>query len=73
MDKLPERWALIENAPKDGTFVIAASESRLPIFRFPYPLRQRWNGANWEADDGKVYSPQPTHYLEALDDDENQP
>lgn len=59
-------WQPIETAPKDGTMVKAAAESRLralEVLRFPYPLKQRWNGVAWEADDGRVYEPQPTHWL----------
>lgn len=58
-------WQPIETAPKDGTLVRAAKESEQPwgISRFPYPLNQRWNGKAWEADDGHVYEPQPTHWM----------
>jgi hypothetical protein len=58
-------WQDIRTAPKDGSFIIAAKESVFPAFevtRFPYPLKQRWNGKKWEADDGHVYAPQPTHW-----------
>lgn len=63
-------WQAIETAPKDGRLVLAAKESTLPwvrnfaVARHPYPLKQRWNGSAWEADDGHVYEPQPTHWQE---------
>jgi hypothetical protein len=62
-------WQPIETAPKDGVIVLAVKESTLPwakdfsVARFPYPLKQRWNGGAWEADDGHVYEPQPTHWM----------
>lgn len=59
-------WQPIETAPRDGTFVRGAAESNwgkaFYVTRFPYPLWQRWNGIAWEADDGRVYEPQPTHW-----------
>lgn len=59
-------WNLIDVAPKDGSFVIGATECNIgrqwTLLRFPYPLKVRWNGDRWEADDGRVYDPQPTHF-----------
>ena len=57
-------WQPIETAPKDGTFVTAAAESKT-FFRFPYPMKQRWNEekGKWEANDGHTYDPQPTHWM----------
>lgn len=60
-------WRDINQAPKDGSFVIAAAKSAwVKAFdHFPYPFEQRWNGDAWEAKDGHVYEPQPTHFLVA--------
>lgn len=59
-------WQPIETAPKDGSFVIGACESHWgrnwTVLRFPYPLRARWDGKKWRADDDHVYDPQPTHW-----------
>lgn len=64
-------WQPIETAPKDGSFIMAAKESTLKwsvVPRFPYPLVQRWSAdkGQWEADDGSVYEPQPTHWTPLL-------
>ena len=64
-----DRWKSIDTAPKDGTLITAVTEAgahyALEVLRFPYPLKQRWNGSKWEADDGRVYEPQPTHWKPA--------
>jgi hypothetical protein len=64
---LTDEWQPIGTAPRNGTLVLAACESKMAAhwqtFRFPYPLKQRWNGVKWEADDGHVYDPQPTHWM----------
>ena len=58
-------WQPIETAPKDGSFCLAAKQAcwAKAFDHFPYPLKQRWNGEEWEADDGRVYEPQPTHWM----------
>ena len=60
-------WMPIESAPKNGAFVRAAAKSSwITAFdHFPYPFPQRWNGAAWEANDGRIYEPQPTHWQAA--------
>lgn len=59
------QWQPIETAPRDGGFCIAAKKANWVkgFHHFPYPLKQRWNGKKWEADDGKIYYPQPTHWM----------
>lgn len=60
-------WQPIDTAPKDGTFVFAATQDKHRTgwvsLQFPYPFKQRWNGKAWEADDGRTYEPQPTHFF----------
>lgn len=57
-------WGLISTAPMDGQFVVAAKNAEWvrAFDHYPYPFKQRWNGAKWEAEDGRVYEPQPTHW-----------
>lgn len=58
-------WQPIETAPKDGTFVVTATKSNLVRAwdYFPYPMKQKWDGSGWIAEDGRPYSPEPTHWM----------
>jgi hypothetical protein len=62
------KWRPIAKAPRDGTEVTAAAESRWHTNRFPYPVTSRFLDGKWCAEFGieewKPYEPQPTHFLD---------
>lgn len=57
-------WQLIETAPKDGTEIVGAKKSSWnTLSPFPYPLKVKWDGECWRANDGGRYDPQPSHWM----------
>lgn len=63
-------WQPIESAPRDGTVVMVAAESKTaPAWserlRFPYPMPSKFEDGRWVADFGDrwaSYLPQPSHW-----------